>query len=167
MENRQKIRKEIIEISNGMRFHRGNFTRMIQKICSQYRQDYCKIQSDSHLHNPQNDYLRQRQKREKAVADEHAAIEKAKELEKAERLEKELEIKNLEKPKESAQPAKPMSAASQAMLATPYAMSAAPCHVSHTTQVGGCIYFLWNDIVAKSVLVTDMGKLKRMSRFSH
>ena len=102
-----------------MRFHRGNFTRMIQKICSQYRQDYCKIQSDSHLHNPQNDYLRQRQKREKAVADEHAAIEKAKELEKAERLEKELEIKNLEKPKESAQPAKPMSAASQANAKVP------------------------------------------------
>ena len=94
-------------MAQGMRFHRGNYTRMIQKICSQYRLDYCKIQSDSHLHNPQNDYLRQRQKREKAVADEHAAIEKAKELE------KELEIKNLEKPKESAQPAKPMSAASQ------------------------------------------------------
>lgn len=100
-------------MAQGMRFHRGNYTRMIQKICSQYRLDYCKIQSDSHLHNPQNDYLRQRQKREKAVADEHAAIEKAKELEKAEKLERELEIKNLEKPKESAQPAKPMSAASQ------------------------------------------------------
>ena len=100
-------------MAQGMRFHRGNYTRMIQKICSQYRLDYCKIQSDSHLHNPQNDYLRQRQKREKAVADEHAAIEKAKELEKAEKLEKELEIKNLEKPKESVQPAKPMSAASQ------------------------------------------------------
>ena len=105
-------------MAQGMRFHRANYTKMIQKICSQYRLDYCKIQSDSHLHNPQNDYLRQRQKREKAVADEQAAIEKAA-LEKAEKLEKELAIKNLEKPKESTQPAKPMSAASQANAKVP------------------------------------------------
>jgi len=113
VDGRQKIRKEIIEMANGMRFHRANYTGMIQKICSQYRQDYCKIQSNSHLHNPQNDYLRQRQKHEKAVADEQAAVEKAKQLE------KELEIKLLEKPKESTQPAQPMSAASQANAKVP------------------------------------------------
>ena len=100
-------------MANGMRFHRANFTRMIQRVCSQYRQEYCKIQSDSHLHNPQNDYLRQRMKHEKAVADEQAAVDKAKQLE------KELEIKLLEKPKESTQPAKPMSAASQANAKVP------------------------------------------------
>ena len=100
-------------MAQGMRFHRANYTKMIQKICSQYRQDYCKIQSNSHLHNPQNDYLRQRQKHEKAVADEQAAVEKAKQLE------KELEIKLLEKPKESTQPAQPMSAASQANAKVP------------------------------------------------
>ena len=100
-------------MANGMRFHRANFTRMIQRVCSQYRQEYCKIQSDSHLHNPQNDYLRQRMKHEKAVADEQAAVDKAKQLE------KELEIKLLEKPKESTQPAKAMSAASQANAKVP------------------------------------------------
>lgn len=107
IEVRQSIRKEIMDTANGMRFHRGNYTRMIQKICSAYRTDYLKIQKTSNLHNPQNDYLRQRQKVEKAIEAENLEIEKNK------------KAKEIEKPKESQCPAKPMSSASNSMAKVP------------------------------------------------